>query len=347
MSVASHSAASDGQGDSVAEKPNLSELAAKILGQLSVNSWFPAALMAANGAFLAEYATHRSDGLISAAKFPIDKPAGLLVAAVLLLVLCAIVVQAFEIAAIRFLQGDWPTARVWEPVRSVGIWRQRRRFSRLDDRYRRVLKSDWEDVIQRLRGDKKLRLSDRELAVLTSQVLLVPLAAGEPPPSVKELDDCRAIDWRSKTTQYQDAQLVALERRLLRFPRRITSPTALGCVFEVLDDRLRDVGETRVNVVLRVYDSLPPALQSEFASTRSRLDLYSLLTFILLGCGVASVSILLCTEGDDGALLPVLYGSLCWITYQAAIQAARLYCDARIAIQVFLHEKKSTRQDDH
>src|SRR4051794_11055026 len=92
----------------------LSPLAAKILDQLSVTAWLPAALLMANTYLLAGMYMVREPGSDPTAKnleevvAALDSKAlGVIVAVLLGIVLATLITQSLEYAAIRFLEGYW------------------------------------------------------------------------------------------------------------------------------------------------------------------------------------------------------------------------------------------------
>lgn len=110
------------------ESLDLSEFATKLLEQLSVTSWLPAAVLTANGALLAAFWRADSVDPASVAR-QLERATGVTVTALLLtLVFLTMMTQAFELGACRFLQGR---SRLYGPIGLLLTRRQEWRLARL------------------------------------------------------------------------------------------------------------------------------------------------------------------------------------------------------------------------
>ena len=107
--MASPSLASDADSDASAAFPSgISAFIARVLAQLTLSAWLPAAFLTAGGAILLQFRSARSANLLNAVRELTADPVQVLVIIIPLLVIAAVVTQAFSFQAIRALEGYWP-----------------------------------------------------------------------------------------------------------------------------------------------------------------------------------------------------------------------------------------------
>lgn len=86
----------------------ISQVLGRVFEQLSLTSWFPAAVLVGNGAVLLQMHANRSLSLGSAIVELTAQPLGILVVLLFALVIATVITQAFEYEVIQLLEGyDW------------------------------------------------------------------------------------------------------------------------------------------------------------------------------------------------------------------------------------------------
>jgi hypothetical protein len=83
--------------------PGLSQVLGKVLQQLSVSAWVPAAMLVGNVAVLLQLRVDGSYNIAGAVKELAGKPLGTIIILAFALILATVVTQAFEFEVIRFL----------------------------------------------------------------------------------------------------------------------------------------------------------------------------------------------------------------------------------------------------
>ena len=102
----------------------LSHLLSKILEQLDISSWLPAAMLVGNAAVLLQLHSNRNFNVVGAIKDLTGKPLGTLIVLAFALLLAAIITQAFEFEVIRLLEGYQSSAH--GPIQAMVGFRIRR-----------------------------------------------------------------------------------------------------------------------------------------------------------------------------------------------------------------------------
>ncbi len=102
--------------ESISVSPDgISAFVARVLDQLTLSAWLPAALLTASVGVLLEFRNLRSVDLLSAVTALTADPLRVLVITIPVLILATVVTQAFSFEAIRTLEGywSWPLACLW------------------------------------------------------------------------------------------------------------------------------------------------------------------------------------------------------------------------------------------
>jgi uncharacterized membrane protein YbhN (UPF0104 family) len=119
----------------------LSKLLTRILDQLSLSSWLPAIVLVCNSAVLMQLNSQQNLNLAGAVKSLTEKPLGILVVLVLLIIVASIVTQAFEFEVIRILEGYWGSKKLLHWLAKLRIRHHAKRFKRLEEQYSFILVS--------------------------------------------------------------------------------------------------------------------------------------------------------------------------------------------------------------
>jgi hypothetical protein len=269
----------------------------------------------------------------------VAQPIGWVVAWVLVLILVAMITQAFERQAVMVLQGDWTTRG---PVGGLGRWRIRRHLGRRDrvsSELTAVNDVLVEQVSKRLAGlgftwpksafSDDQRLQAVELLVRWGDLTQIP----------EELEDeARSIPWTRCCEPHLMALRDNLQKRLERYPREAWSflPTRLGNLLAYRYEQLDDEGVNSLDFVIVNFDRISSRLRRNHDVSRGRLDMYCTLVFTFVGlAGLAPVMLLVpgsrspASNGDpmaEGtAVLSAVYLGLAWLSNEAALRAADFY----------------------
>jgi hypothetical protein len=359
--VTESSESADGIKDAAA---TLSELAARILQQLALSAWLPAAALTLLVAFILELGaaldnagptsrapganqrSHAVGSTLGRALAALGKihPGALVLLGVVVVVL-TMLTQAFSFESIRLMEGYWGINRLTERLAEARARHFRKVAKELDRRYRTLTKRAWKRARvsiaaeqERLRGlSLQVRFTDEMITALGDQVLLRPTA-------VHLTDEQRELvngrDWEADAPPDLLRRRINLLKRRDDFPNlQHVVPTRLGNVLRHYEDA---TGYGTVeSLVDDVFDSIPASLRISHDEQRGRLDLYCSMTVVL---GVSAL-IAAVRFGRDhwgyglSALIIGLVGS--WMTYRAAVASARYYGSLLVSIARYV-----SRQSD-
>lgn len=326
----------------------LSQLVARILAQLSLSAWLPAAalvlltsLLLKLGEILNEY----RQAVVKAAPNQVPSPPsigewfaegirrmGTVDVPQLLLMAVAVVVltmltQAFAFEAIRVLEGYWSPffAVEWIANGCCLYFRERLRIVRRRERI--LIRSAWtsaERVMRKMLKERALgkEWSKRMIDRLRSEVLAEGRQVELSEQEASVVDD---YNWRQHAPRNKLRRLRNIEKKLADYPSvGNLMPTRLGNVLRHFEEDTEV--ENIESMVDEVYDLLPFSLQISHDSQRGRLDLYCSMTFVWLFITILGVALL-----GPGPNLPytVAYATTgvvaALLTYRAAISSARYY----------------------
>jgi hypothetical protein len=330
--------ASEAAASSSKARESLSQFVAKVLDQLSLSAWLPAAALVLGGDFVLQLASVLAANSSSATALGVlgsalQRFANIKIGGALLLIVAIIVLtmvtQAFAFEAIRTLEGYWGT---WRPIEWVAGLRRARfaaKRTRLDARWQELTNRAWLSARTTLETlQLELQANDPRSAVVTPNVIATTgaRATGTEQPAVRlskrEREVLEALNW----TDHASAELlrrrlnVDKKRRDLPRPRRAL-PTRLGNILRAHED---ETGEADVETfVQRVFDDLPASLRAEHDEQRTRLDLYCSMVFVVASITAIAAARLgpLGYQYIVGSLLAGL--ALMWLMYRAALASAR------------------------
>lgn len=112
----------------------LSQFLGRVLDQLSLTSWMPAAMLVGVGAILLQLRSQRNNDVAVAVQRLADKPLGTVIVLFFALILAAVITQAFSFEAIRFLEGYWGGSRLTAVALRPWVALRRRQFRKLHER---------------------------------------------------------------------------------------------------------------------------------------------------------------------------------------------------------------------
>jgi hypothetical protein len=322
----------------------LSPFAAKILDQLSITAWLPAALLMANTYLVAGMYLVRPDDVPRASNLKdavaaLDSRAlGVIVAVLLGITLATLVTQSLEFAAVRFLEGYWGGSLLAAIPTRVGVkvqrWRRRLMVNRIDKLDRRAFRL----AETRIRAQLKRNGTDPTFVDAA-------ISAGR-----DELPDDMSSDLRGQALAYYRAKqwrrlapadlrhrALSLDVKNRAYPAQASRllPTQLGNALRRSEDQMKgQVSGAQLRTYLFEHlDQVGPQLLEQHNHYRNRLDMCSVLTVLCLL--LAGVDALLLPQ-----LLPVSYAwwacgaltLLSYLSYRGAVAAALDYGPVLVAI---------------
>ncbi|TCC34944.1 hypothetical protein [Kribbella sindirgiensis] len=333
---------------------SLSQLAAKILEQLSISAWLPSAALALLTLFVMELGAvldgsssdleGRQPSLDPGVAIPLALRAmgntslGGLVLLVMAVVVLTMLTQAFAFESIRLLEGYWGVSRPLEWLADARAERWRKHHKHLAKRHARFTKAAWKRAKRQIAAREDF--TREMIAVLQVQILGSRSAAGSElsnrQESRLELTDeeqsrVDELDWRLLAPGELLRRRVNLELKLDDFPvHRNIMPTRLGNVLRRYEDETRR--QTVESLVDQVFDSLPPSLRSSHDEQRGRLDLYCTMYLVLMLAGVIAVLRFIPVHWGYSVAAVGITALSVWTVYRAAVASARYYGSLLVTI---------------
>ena len=318
---------------------SFSQFLSKIFEQLSISAWLPAVMLVGNGAVLLQLYGNRSFNIALAVRDLAAKPLGTITVLVFAVILATMVMQAFEFEVIRLLEGYLDSTRgVIQAFMAARIRRHERKRSKL---VRKLQKAN----IAAFEGAKAAM---RDTGAYDASVLD---GLQQEPVSEKEIGSTEVPDWRLYSPSEALYKIDSISARLEFYPQdNRLMPTRLGNVLRVSEDKIElEADENLEGFVIRHFDELPSALKEEHGDYRTRLDMYCCLVLVFLVLAVISVPALIRINPVWGTGIAVaIYGTMAYVSYEAAIASARGYGGVLQEIAQYLErQRKSTENGAH
>lgn len=312
----------DGDPSSV-EPAGPLELVARVLNQLSLSAWLPAAYFTAVFALILQFKSQRNLEVDDALRSLGGNLWLLALLTLPLLVIVTLLTQALSFEAIRLLEGYWRRPPLAGPAAAIALRYQSWRLHRLDQ----LIRSRTVEAWAKARG-RWLDMEDQAVVDL-----LEGAALGLDVPNDCEPDDLSralALDWRQACDPAEMRRLETLRVRRAEFPeewRLLT--TRLGNVLRATEDQLDEGADDLETFSYRGREILPHRLRVHHDQFRTRLDMYCTLTIVSLVAGVLAGWQLVPTVHPDwrvwawiSALGLILAAA---VSYHAAIASAKGY----------------------
>lgn len=304
--------------ESVTTEPEgLSALSARILNQLSLSAWLPAAFLTLSVTFLIQF---RSMGRVDVPEAAVrltdkDQIWGVAILAVPVLVVATLITQAFAFEAIRILEGYWHRAgpAIWiaSGLIRFQVWRK-----------------NWLKSAARARSHKAFLESRARWLVDTAPEIVNALelaSLGRDYP--EELDDLVGdADWTDRCRPWAIRRVEGFEISAGEFPvESRTLPTRLGNVLRAAEDELQHTDGDLATFVMNRRSLLPPSVRTQHDQFRTRIEMYSILVFVALIVAVSALAILWSIRGIEVAFICGGSALIAFTSYHAAIASARGY----------------------
>jgi hypothetical protein len=352
LRMASESSADDtplGADSSVSDQSSssggLSQLLSRILDQLSISAWLPAAMLVGNAAVLFQLRSNRSLNIADAVKDLAGKPLGTLIVLAFSLLLTTIITQAFEFEVIRFLEGYFnSTHRLVQAGLTLRIRRHEAKRKKLQDERQQAERNAFMQA-------REVMLSKPGAYDRAALDLIEDGIYQRPPRKVTRAVQkiVNQIDWRKHLPPQTLYQMESIQARLESYPvSNHILPTRLGNALRAFEDRLPLAqGEDLEGFVIRHYDVLPPTLKAEHRDHRTRLDMYCCLVLVFAALAMLGFGLLIGVVPPWGvALITAAYCVMSYVCYEAAIATTRGYGVVLVEIGQRIAAKVDMEQDD-
>jgi hypothetical protein len=304
----------------------LSAFVARILDQLSLSAWLPAAFLAASLALLLQFRSDKSADLLKAVRALTADPVRVLVLIVPVLVLATVVTQAFSFEAIRTLEGYWRRRGPASLARTLRIKRHVHRANAITKHRQRACETAYYSA------EPKILRDNIPLPVVYAMKAQALELENPPPLTDDERSELSKRNWENWCDAWHIAKIEHLRDAEETYPlgtHRIL-PTKLGNLIRATEDELQNTEGDVQGFALRRYADAPRLVQVEHDKFRSRLDMYCTLVFVSASLLILTPMILI--RSGIGipamAIISVCFGALSEASYLAAIASARGYCSA-------------------
>jgi hypothetical protein len=321
-------AANSDAADKGSASSGLSQLLSKILEQLNISSWLPAAMLVGNAAVLLQLHSNGNFNITGAVKDLSGKPLGTLIVLAFALLLAAIITQAFEFEIIRLLEGYLnSTHGLIQAGVGSRIRRHETKRSKLEAMQEEAEQVAFMQARKELLADPEP--PERAMLDLVEDKIFKRHQEVQLAPDVASLRD--ELDWQARLSGDTAYRLDCIEARLESYPEsNRVMPTRLGNVLRAAEDRLPlGEGEDIEGFVIRHYDELSPSVKDEHKDYRTRLDMYCCLVLVFTALAPLALALLIGTTPTWGVWVFVAaYGIMAYVCYEAAIASARGYGEA-------------------
>ena len=323
--MASPSSGSKVKSDAAtAPADGISAFVARVLDQLTLSAWLPAALFTASLAVLLQFRSAGSVNVFNAVKALTEDPVRVLVLTIPLLVIATIVTQAFSFEAIRTLEGYWRRRGPASLARTLMIQYH-------IHRKRQIAKRKQRSYEKAFYATKPLMLKNGTpfpiVNVIEAQILDID------PPTLTADEEKRlaTTNWRSSCDAWRLARIDHLINEEGTYPinSRIL-PTKLGNLIRATEDQLHNADGDLQGFVLRRYVMVPRLIQIQHDQFRNRLEMYCTLVFVSAALVVLTPLILFGTRISSASIATIAgsFAALGVASYLAAIASASGYCTA-------------------
>lgn len=305
-----------------ASADGVSAFTARVLDQLSLTAWLPAALLTAALAVIFQFqGDGKLDLPLAVTKLAAD-PLRLLVLIGPLLIIATMVTQAFSFSAIRALEGYWRRRGLMNLLRvAMTKWQKRRK----------------ESLILRLQSSEEHAFACTRPKLLRQGIPVKLVWAMEadlygqdrPDMTTDEEADFSAMRWEDSCDPWLISKVEHLQEEVGRYPTASRLlPTALGNTLRSTEDKLRNTRGDLEGFAFEGRQRVSPVVQIQHDQFRDRLDMYCTLVFVASLLAVLAPALLL----PSG--IPVMqvgglslgFIALGVTSYFAALSSAEGYC---------------------
>lgn len=306
------------------QSEGLSQFISKVLDQLSLSAWLPAAMLVGCGAILVQLRTQGTFDLGAALIALAAKPLGILIVLLFAMVLATLVSQAFSFTAIRFLEGYWRGPFVTLGLYSLLVRRKLNKQRKLTENIEKASQGALEAALYQMRSRNVPRYIIHIIEENESDASEESIAW-----SPQQLNDAAAVDWRIFCPPEKLGRISQLKSALADYPLpHRMMPTKLGNILRATEDAISQGGGETEGLMLRRGESITPRLRQHHDQFRTRLDMYCTLVFVQFALAALTIALLVPTgiSATGTAVTASFFTILAATSYSAAIASARGYC---------------------
>jgi hypothetical protein len=315
--------ASEAAPDTPAVSPDgVSAFIARVLDQLALSAWLPAAFLTASMAVLLEFRSAKSANLLRAVQALTAQPLQVLVVMIPLLVIATVVTQAFSFECIRILEGYWGSSRLTDFARRPMVWLHLRKRQSINNRlrreYRRAVRAAMPEMLM------------NGISFPVVKAIEARVSPGQPQPDLtdEQNEELRATDWRTWSDAWRLARIGNLTRGAERYPDAyLVMPTKLGNLLRATEHNLQNAGNDVQSFVHRRRDTVSARVRMQHDQFRTRLEMYC--TLVLVNAFLLVMTPIILAGHISNSAFVVTFASfavLCIVNYLAAIASAQGYC---------------------
>jgi len=313
-----------GSDAAAASSSGISAFIARVLDQLTLSAWLPAALLTASVAILLQFRSDRSANILTAVRALTADPVRVLVLMIPLLVIATVVTQAFSFEAITTLEGYWRRRGPAHLARTLMIQRHVRRKKAIEKRRMRAIEKAFYAAEPRMLREVSFPIVN----AMKAQALELE----EPPLTDEERNKLDQMDWQKWCDAWLISKIEHLSKEGDAYPGDTyrVLPTRLGNLMRATEDQLEHTDGDVQGFALQRYAMAPRLVQNEHDQFRNRLEMYCTLVFVSASLLILTPIILL-GSGIDFAAIAIIAGgfaALSEASYLAAIASAAGYCSA-------------------
>lgn len=299
-----------------------SGLAARVLNQLALSAWLPAALFAGSLTVLIQFRRADSIDILHAIRALTSAPIQALALAIPLFLITKVLAQAFSFGAIRTLEGYWRKRGLAGLARTLMIRRQVRRKEAIIRRRRKAS--------ERAFFAAKARMTSKGIPcsiidAFEAQVLHRDL----PGLTAEEARRFTKMNWRTLCDAWHLATVDHLLSQETAYPATSrVLPTRLGNLIRATEDTLENAAGDVEGFALRHHGKMPQRLQMQHDQFRNRLAMFCTMVFLSISLLVLTPIILAGSRIDPAAIGVISGGFAVFgvVSYLAAIASADGYC---------------------
>ena len=314
---------------SAVSREGVSAFVARVLDQLALSAWLPAAFLAAGIAVLLEFRSTKSSSIPVAVEKLTAHSVAALVIMIPLLVIATVITQAFSFEAIRALEGYWGRRGFASLACRLMTWRHVRRKNAIIERRRRESAKAFRAAVS------GLTLGDDDATLRVLKAVAAELSGTASGPPQLESNELQVYvntlqTWRDGADAWRLTKVDRLlsEQRSYPVDSRIL-PTKLGNLIRATEDGLEHAGDDVRSFVLRQRSTVSRRVQMQHDQFRTRLDMYCTLVFVSAVLAViAPVALVGRVNIAAVTITTVSFVVMAVVSYLAAIVSASGYCTA-------------------
>ena len=299
-----------------------SDLAPRMLNQLSLSAWLPPALFAGSLTVIVQFRLANSVDILHVTQGLTSTLVEVAILTIPLFLVTKVLLQAFSFAAIRTLEGYWRKGGLAGLARTLMIRRHVRRKEALGKRRREASEKAFFAAKARM-ASKGIPCSI--IDAFEAQVLHQDL------PNLTEEESRRftKMNWRTLCDAWHLAAVDHLLSQETAYPATSrVLPTRLGNLLRATEDTLENATGDVEGFALRHHGKIPQRLQMQHDQLRSQLAMFC--TIVFLGILISLFTpIILVGAKLSFTSIGVICGSFVMvsvISYLAAIATASGYC---------------------